>query len=352
MNRKLAYRQFLNSSDWKELRNFALARTDGFCQFCGEIATQVHHVKYPKRFGEEHPHSLIPVCEKCHSISHGIQNMKELTNVIQMTELAPNGNRLNYLLSGGRVFASAKSWARALQLPDSLMKWFEAGLANKALFKKDTAGGSLEMQYSNTAVYRWHAVGDLLRAFDREWYKTEYRSRPIDEQREIQRFHENYERLVNWGYDLQERALASMLNSDNYRNTPVTQETLLEAIKQAVAPRLIAHDDKLHEHDVMIADIKVAVPALRDPSEFITVKQAINEQGLDFSVMPLHPQSRDNLASLTGKKLKASFAEEGGSVIARLDGQNIATKVNTYRRKAIFDVLQEVMGNSQQSLLK
>ena len=351
MNRKLEYKQYLNSKGWKELRSAALARTDGFCQFCGDIATQVHHAKYPKRFGEEHPHSLIPACDKCHAISHGIQKMNELKNVVQMAELAPNGNRLNYLMSGGRVFASAKSWSRALQLPESLMKWFEAGLANKALFKKDTAGGSLEMQYSNTAVYRWHAVGDLLRAFDREWYKTEYRSRPIDEQREIQRFHESYERLVNWGYDLQERALASMLNSENDRNTPVTQETLLEAIKQAVAPRLIAHDDKLHEHDVMIADIKEAVSTLRDPLEFITVKQAISEQGLDPSVMPLHPQSKDNLAGLAGKRLKAIFAEEGGSVIARLDGQNIATKVNTYRRKAIFEVLQEIIGSTQSSLL-
>lgn len=350
MNRKLAYKQYLNSPDWQELRRSALARTDGFCQFCGEIATQVHHVNYPKRFGDEHPHSLIPICDRCHSISHGVQNMNELTNVIQMSDLAPNGSRLNYLLSGGRVYASTKSWLRALQVPDCMAKWFEAGLANKALFKKDSAGGALEMQYLNTPVYRWHAVGDLLRAFDREWYKNQFRSRPINEQREIEKFHESYERLVNWGYDLQESAISSMLNSENERTTPVTQETLLEAIKQAVAPRLLSHDDKLNEHDLIIAEIKDAVPACRDPQEFITVKQAISEQGLDPSIMPLHPKSKDNLAGLTGKRLKANFAEEGSSMIARLDGQTTAVKVNTYRRKAIYGVLQEFVVNNQTKL--
>ena len=207
------------------------------------------------------------------------------------------------------------------------------------------------MQYSNVSVYRWHAIGDLLRAFDREWYKNQYKSRPISEQREIEKFHDSYERLVSWGYDLQERAISSMLNSENERTTPVTQETLLNAIKQAVAPRLLAHDDKLNEHDLIIAEIKDAVPACRDPQEFITVKQAVSEQGLDPSVMPLHPQSSDNLAGLTGKRLKADFSEEGGSVIARLDGQKTAIKVNTYRRKAIYEVLKELTLNNQLKLL-
>ncbi|WP_229008083.1 hypothetical protein [Methylophilus sp. Leaf408] len=182
--------------------------------------------------------------------------MKQLSNIITMTDLSPNGNKLNYLLSGGRVYASAKSWTRALQVPSSMQKWFETGLTRTAMLKKDSAGGDLEMIHLDTPVYRWHAVGDLLRAFDREWYQHGYKRRPLDEQREIETFHNNYERLINWGYDLQERALSSVLNSDNQRNTPVTQETLLEAIKQAVAPRLRAHDDKLLEHDLVIAEIK------------------------------------------------------------------------------------------------
>lgn len=266
--------------------------------------------------------------------------MNELTHVVQMSDLSPNGNRLNYLLSGGRVYASAKSWSRALQVPDSMKVWFETGLATTAMLKKDSAGGALEMNNLGTPVYRWHAVGDKLRSFDREWFKTGFKSRPVSEQREIEKFHDNYERLVNWGYDLQERAMSSVLNGDNQRSSPVTQETLLEAIKQAVAPRLIAHDDKLHEHDIVIAEIKEAVPTLRDQDEFITVKQAISEQGLDPTVMPLFPRSQDNLSGVIGKLLKADSAEQGKSVVARLDGQPIKTEMNTYRRRAIYNLLQ------------
>ena len=342
MTRKLEYKQYLKSEDWQELRNLALVRTDGFCQYCGEIATQVHHVKYPKRFGEEHPHSLIPICDRCHEISHGVQKMNELTSVIQLTDLAPTGNRFSYLLSGGRVYASSRAWNRALEVPDCMAKWFESGLERTSIVKKDSAGGSLSMQYSNVCVYRWHAVGDLLRAFDREFYKNQFSKRPIDEQRQIEKFHNNYERLVNWGYDLQERAMASILNVENEKSTPVTQENLVEAIKQAVAPRLRAHDDKLNEHDVIISEIKDAVPTLRDPEEFITVKQAVVEQGRDANQMPYFPDNKDTLSGLIGKKLKSLAAEQGSPIVSRLDGQSFSTEMNTYRRREIYKALEGI----------
>ena len=230
MARRDEYLQYLKSLDWKEHRAVALERTSGFCQYCGEVASQVHHVKYPKQFGEEHPHSLIPVCERCHNISHGVQKMELLTGVSKMAELSPNGTQLKYLLSGARVYASARSWARALQLPSGLATWFETGLARTAILKKDLAGGRLEMSYDNTTVYRWPAVAEQLRVFDREWHKTQFKSRPRNEQKDIERFYENYDRLVSWGYDLQERALTSVLIEKNEPKSPVTQEALIETM--------------------------------------------------------------------------------------------------------------------------
>lgn len=351
MTRRNEYRVYLQSEDWKKLRELALIRTNGLCQFCGDFATQVHHVKYPKQFGAEHPHSLVPVCDKCHKISHGVQKMKQLEHAVVMTELSPSGINLNYLLSGGRVYASAKSWTRSLQVPDCMKVWFEQRLISTAMFKKESSGESLEMEYQNTAVYRWHVVGELLRTFDREWYQSQYKSREKTEQQAIEKFHNNYERLINWGYDLQERALSSMLNGDNQKNSVVTQENLVDAMKQAVAPRLRAHDDKLYEHDVVIAEIKQSMPTKRDQEEFITVKQAIAEQGLDPSAMPLHPQSRDTLSGLAGKKLKAMNAEQGASVMARLDGQKIDIPTNSYRRGVIYEILQELSDGGQSKLL-
>lgn len=350
MSRRDEYKKHLQSPDWGLQRDFALDRTSGFCQFCGEVATQVHHVTYPKRFGEEHPHSLIPVCERCHKISHGVQKMKLLTEVTKMTDLSPGGTQLKYLLSGARVYASAKSWARALRVPECRKVWFETGLARIAVLKKDLAGGELEMMYLNTPVYRWHAVAEQLRAFDREWNKTQYNSRPKQEQKELEQFYENYDRLVSWGYDLQERALSSALNPTLAATSPITQETLIETMKEVVAPRLRDHDDKLRQHDVVIAEIVDAVPALRDQDEFITVKQAISEKGYDSTMMPLHPQSHENLSGLTGRILKDHNAEQGGSVLARIDGQSLSTEVKTYRRRNIYAALDEIMRNKQQGL--
>lgn len=349
-SRREEYLEYLASSEWKDQRAFALGRTSGFCQFCGEIATQVHHVRYPKRFGEEHPHSLVPVCERCHNISHGVQVMKPLTDVTQMTELSPSGGRLKYLLSNGRVYASAKSWARALQVPESMGTWFETGLTRTAMLKKDFAGGNLEMSYRETAVYRWHAVAELLRAFDREWHRTQYSSRSIQEQKDKARFHENYERLVSWGYDLQERAIANALGNSAPPSSGVSQEELVDVMKQALAPRLRLHDEKLHEHDLVISELRDAVPTLRDGEEFISVKQGISEQGYEADSMPLYPKSKENLSSLIGNLLKTRGFETGPSVMSRIDGQALSVVMNTYRRRDIYLVLKDVSQNKQGTL--
>jgi hypothetical protein len=282
---------------------------------------------------------------------------KELTKIEKFSELSPAGAKLNYLLSDeGRVYASAKSWSRALQVPDFMATNFESGLARMAILKKDSAGGALEMLYSNTPVYRWHAVAAQLRSFDREFSNTGYKSRPPNERKQLEKFHESYEQLTNWGYELQERAIAAMLNNRTApppptSGTAVTQDALIDAIKQAIAPRLHSHDGKLREHDAIIEVIKEAVPALRDTEEFIPVRQAIQEQGLDPTVMPLHPRSRENLSGLAGQLLKSHAAEQGGSVVSRLDGGSATTSMNTYKRGAIYAVLEEIMNNKQGSLL-
>lgn len=276
--------------------------------------------------------------------------MNRLVNVTQMTELAPSGTKLKYLLSGARVYASAKSWARALQVPAPLSAWFEQGLPRTAILKKDSAGGALEALYLDTPVYRWHAVAELLRSFDRSWHQHQYGSRPKQEQREIGQFYENYDRLVTWGYDLQERAISSALNPTADSKTPITQDDLIEVVKQAVAPRLQSQDNKLHEHDMVISEIKEAVPALRDPEEFISVKQAIFELGYDPTQTPLLPQSKENLSGLAGQMLKARSATQGDGVMSRIDGQSFITNMNTFRRGEIYSVLREIVNHKQPNL--
>jgi hypothetical protein len=350
MTRKAEYQRYLYSPEWRDQRDLALARTSGFCQFCGAFAVHVHHARYPKQFGHEHPNSLIPVCDQCHKTAHGIQNMKTLISPKETSEITPIGSRLNFVLDGPRVYASAKSWARALQIPEIMMPWFEKSLPIHAKLKQ--TDGDLELTYKNVLVYRWHAIAETLRAFDHQYAAGKFGDIVTPTRKRVYaEFHANYEKLVRWGYDLQERALASAINAQKpVAQAPSTQDQLVSALKQAVAPRLHAHDEKLREHDIKITEIQEAVPAMKDPQEFIPVKQAITEKGLDATIMPLHPNSNETLSGVAGQMLAAKGAQKGASVISRLDGQSMAVAMNTYRRGVIYVVLDEIMRNKPQGL--
>jgi hypothetical protein len=351
MTRKAEYQRYLQSPEWRDHRDQALARTSGFCQFCGFFAAHVHHVRYPKQFGDEHPNSLVPVCDPCHKTAHGIQKMKTISNAKETSEITPIGSRLNYLLDGPRVYASARSWAKALQVPTVMFLWFEKFLGITAKMRQ-SIGSELEVTYKDVAVYRWHAVAETLRGFDHQYVAGKFGNKvqPTEKQAYDQ-FHADYSKLVQWGYDLQERALASAMNANKpVVKAPVTEEQLVAVVKQAVAPRLYAHDEKLREHDIKITEIQEAVPTLKDPREFIPVKQGVAEKGLDATLMPLHPESNETLSGLAGQMLTTKGAEKGASVISRLDGQARGVAMNTYHRGEIYAVLDEIMRRKPEGL--
>ena len=67
---KQRYKDYLNSPQWKTIRNLVLERDKSKCE-CGAIATQVHHLIYTE-WGQEPLNNLISVCQDCHNIKHGI----------------------------------------------------------------------------------------------------------------------------------------------------------------------------------------------------------------------------------------------------------------------------------------
>ena len=133
-----------------------------------------------------------------------------------------------------------------------------------------------------------------------------------------------------------------MLSPTRSASDAVSQEMLIAAIKEAVAPRLRQHDEKLLEHDIIIREISETAPFMRDPDQFITVKQAIVEKGMDADSMPYYPSSRQNLSGLVGQTLKSKNAETGGVVASRGDSTALTIETNTYRRKDIYEALSTV----------
>lgn len=64
---------------WKRLRKQRLWMDHYRCQYCGSgINIQVHHVHYPKVWGDETMDDLVTLCDRCHNETHEIDLMKKI----------------------------------------------------------------------------------------------------------------------------------------------------------------------------------------------------------------------------------------------------------------------------------
>lgn len=64
---------YLRSNDWTKIRRHATRYLGGKCEFCGNKAHAVHHVRYPPKDdrGLESISWLVVVCDECHKKLHG-----------------------------------------------------------------------------------------------------------------------------------------------------------------------------------------------------------------------------------------------------------------------------------------
>lgn len=69
------YEEYLESQEWEGLRGKARDRANGQCEFCGDLGSIAHHVKYPAIFKHDHVDNIVFVCRGCHELSHGIRRL-------------------------------------------------------------------------------------------------------------------------------------------------------------------------------------------------------------------------------------------------------------------------------------
>ena len=71
---KERYHEYLQSNDWKQLRQLKLFEAKGRCQLCNspKKPLNVHHRTYDRVFNEL-PEDLIVLCEQCHKKFHDIK---------------------------------------------------------------------------------------------------------------------------------------------------------------------------------------------------------------------------------------------------------------------------------------
>jgi hypothetical protein len=336
--RREEYNAYLRSDAWRVKRAQVLVRSGNACEHCGELAVIVHHLRYPRALGTEPLTDLIAVCQRCHDLHHGVRPMTK-TEVIREASVvqhpSPSGRPFQCIETAGRLFATVEAWGRALG-------WDDLGYLESSLIGITCSNPEWLADYQGRRVYRWHAVDDALLAFAKAHEDHGHRSREPIIRAAYERLYENYKALRNWGRDLQERAILDAYQKGKRITPTLTPIEHIAMAMQQLVPQVQQHEAKIIEHDEKIAEIAKALPAPRDPNEFITVKQAIAERGLDASILPV-PESRWNLAQIAGHRLAEAGAERGEPIPSRLDGVAVVKPVQTYRRSAIFAVLEELM---------
>ena len=83
---KSSYRKYLNSDEWKEIREIVKERDGHKCLICNcsadkdkGIHLSVHHRTYENKYNErENLGDLITLCKSCHDIFHNIKKYKKI----------------------------------------------------------------------------------------------------------------------------------------------------------------------------------------------------------------------------------------------------------------------------------
>ena len=73
------YGDYLQSDEWKHIRQLVHDRDNSKCRICGKSATETHHHRYPKNLADDSPDNCIAICEDCHTNVHGNGPPVEIT---------------------------------------------------------------------------------------------------------------------------------------------------------------------------------------------------------------------------------------------------------------------------------
>ena len=87
-DQKIAYKKYLNSDEWKEVRELVKQRDGNRCLICNcsedkdeGTNLSVHHRTYKNKFKErQNLGDLVTLCRSCHDIFHNIKKYKKIND--------------------------------------------------------------------------------------------------------------------------------------------------------------------------------------------------------------------------------------------------------------------------------
>lgn len=353
VTRKDEYIAHLRSAAWQQIRRNALVASDGLCEFCGQPATDVHHVRYPKSFKDDTHINTIPVCRRCHKLSHGGKEMLKLVDGRKASEISPLGAELNYWIVNGAPWAPLNEWCDALAFPEP--ERFRVIVKSKAIAHLAALGQASEAELNGVIVYRWAVVAEAMRRIDRDYHHGKFDRLPtwID----WKKWMDNFDRLHLWGSQLQEKALTAMIRSssavdpvDRLADTiqqlaEVTRGTF--ALAKDTSALALNTKDRVDRLEVTIGSFGPTLK--RDPSEFLTARVGVKESSLDETACPLSPMSDHNWEQLVGIACRKLGCVPGPKIMQRLSDSGRITPVNTWRRSDIQRAIALIRAKVAQS---
>lgn len=344
------YQAYLDSPGWREKREAVRLRALGRCEFCRAAMAHVHHVRYPKRLGDEPVSDLVAVCETCHAKSHGrrLMNLEVIPDARPHQVVAPGNVRgLIAASENGNAYATIGAWADMLQVPGFRRAPFEAMVQMIAI--GPSAPGRMPRGLFNGAeVYSWQVIAKALRSTDRKYHAIAEQYMPrwakeftAPQWREMCAFVQRIAQIHEWGDDMQSQALAARIRGVPAM-APAPMPTALDRAEAAIA--------KLAEHAVGQARRveRIEAVVLRGGDDGITAVNALGELGLDPEQVV---RGRLNFAQAIGMELQRAGVQSLGKVERRPDGRAFVQMVNLWRRRDLYAAIGVILGRDFSHLL-
>ncbi|MCD6673791.1 MAG: HNH endonuclease [Burkholderiaceae bacterium] len=355
--RNKVYEEYLASDEWKLKREVAARRALGRCEFCGSAMKHVHHIRYPKRLGDEPLSDLIAVCKPCHDKSHGMRemNLEPVPDPRVVEVRPPTGGKFLVCASiNGNAYASLDAWAENLRVPAFRMGHFEATIEG-ILVGANAPGRLPQARYNSARVVSWQVIAEALRATDRKYFTLkkdgpQKHNFTPDEWRQMCAFVDRIDEVTRWGWDMQSQALAGRIQASAMPPAPAQIPEDIAHLFRTLGNKAVEHDGRITEHDGRIEKIEERIEAIqtRDPRDWLTVHQALVELALDASQLVRGGQT---LADVVGGGLRSDNCEKGAQTQRRLEGSSVRVQVNQWRRGDVYRVIGIVLQRDFSHLL-
>lgn len=329
------YRQHLQSDHWREIRREAAERSEGLCELCGAVASETHHVRYPRGYANDSSGNVLHVCSQCHRKSHG---MRKLTTDLALRPFEAktfNGRTFAgaHIDDCSFVWASSPSWFRALVVPTDMQARLLAMIIARANAREREGNGeSLVCADPKTgdSWFKWAAIDDGLD----EW-RLSMRARrdkygntitPTESERFLAA---NYEQARRWGQRLQQDEMVRRIRAPQTGNVvPMTDSDRMALVLREIGILTAGNVEKIGAIDGRLTLVEQKVQ--RAPDEFITAKAFCLERGVDPDEML--PGMRIGPAMWLGNHLTRVGAEKGPKREWRMHNSARIESLNTYRR--------------------